>query len=152
MEQGMTIDIAIERALQNIAAFGDTDVFPFLFERHVFFDKPLECKDLLLQVHANFQSWLNDQPPTTHESLTQVGYTGFRWATQIEPFWNAYYLALVIYLAEQIEATRIAIDERAVFSYRYQWSGSEQRSFAMLRGTIIAGVAWNYQKMPDMSC
>ena len=99
----MKINTAIERALQNIAKFGDTDIFPFLFERHIFYDCPSECAALLREIHDNFDAHLSDRPPTTHESLTQVGYTGFRWATQIEPFWNAYYLALVIYLANQIE-------------------------------------------------
>src|SRR4051812_8745420 len=103
----MTMDEAIERAIKNIATFGDTDIFPFLFERHVFFDRPAECKSLLLEFHNHFDTWIHDHPPTRHESLTQVGYTGFRWAAQIEPFWNAYYLALVIYLGDQIEAVRI---------------------------------------------
>jgi len=125
----MTFEASIERALRNIAKFGDTDVFPFLFERHVFFDRPSECKDLLLEIHSDFQAWLSNQPPKIHQSLTQVGYTGFRWATQIEPFWNAYYLALVIHLADQIEATRIPVDDHVVFSYRYEWSEGEHKLF-----------------------
>ena len=124
----MTFDDAIERALRNIATFGATDVFPFLFERHVFFDRPDESKKLLRVIHDNFYAWLNDHPPSTHESLAQVGYTGFRWATQIEPWWNAYYLAMVVSLADQIEATRIPPDERVVFSYTSPIS---------IRGSII---------------
>jgi hypothetical protein len=61
--------------------------------------------------------------------LTQVGYTGFRWATQIEPFWNAYYLSLVIYLADQIEKERIPEDHKVVFSYRYKWNPTEAKLF-----------------------
>ena len=125
----MNINTAIERALQNIAKFGDTDIFPFLFERYVFYDRPSECAALLREIHDNFDAHLSNRPPTTHNSLTQVGYTGFRWATQIEPFWNAYYLALVIYLANQIEDKRIPTDDRVVFSYRYQWSEDEHKLF-----------------------
>ena len=125
----MIMNTPIERALQNIAKFGDTDIFPFLFERHVFYDLPSECANLLRKIHDNFDAHLSDHPPTTYESLTQVGYTGFRWATQIEPFWNAYYLALVIYLADKIEAKRISTDDRVVFSYRYQWAEDEHKLF-----------------------
>ena len=127
----MQLDIrtAIERSLRNIAKFGDTDIFPFLFERHVFFDRPDGCKQFLLEIHDNFEAYLNNYPPITHESLTQVGYTGFRWATQIEPFWNAYYLALVLCLADQIENTRIPTKDLIVFSYRYKWSDAECKIF-----------------------
>ena len=127
----MQLDIrtAIERSLKNIAKFGDTDIFPFLFERHVFFDCNEACKQLLLEIHNNFETFLNNYPPITHESLTQVGYTGFRWASQIEPFWNAYYLALVLCLADQIEDRRIPKGDRIVFSYRYKWSDDECKIF-----------------------
>lgn len=125
----MKIATACTRSLQNIAKFGDTDIFPFLFERDIFFDRPSECCDLLLDIHKNFDEYVHQSPPITHESLTQVGYTGFRWATQIEPFWNAYYLALVLYLADQIEAQRIPIEEQTVFSYRYHWSDSDSKIF-----------------------
>jgi hypothetical protein len=126
----MSFDDSTKRALGNIATFGDTDVFPFLFERHIFFDRPDESRKLLQEVHDNFDTWLNNRPPSTYESLAQVGYTGFRWATQIEPWWNAYYLALVISLADQIETIRIPADERTVFSYRYAWSEAENKLFA----------------------
>ena len=62
-------------------------------------------------------------------ALTPVGYTGFRWATQIEPFWNAYYLALVIAIADQIESTRIPEAEQVVFSYRFSWNEDDAKLF-----------------------
>jgi hypothetical protein len=135
----LTLDVPIERAVRNIAAFGDTDVFPFLFERHIFFDRPGESQELLRTIHNDFDAWLTNRPPTTHESLTQVGYTGFRWATQIEPWWNAYYLALVISLADAIEAARVPTGEGVVFSYRYEWSEST--------GKLFSDSTWNnYRK------
>ncbi|MEL6868901.1 MAG: RNA-directed DNA polymerase, partial [Pseudomonadota bacterium] len=49
---------------------------------------------------------------------------------QIEPFWNAYYLALVIQLAGQIESERVEPDEGVVFSYRYDWQEEAGKIFA----------------------
>ena len=31
---------SIKAAIQNIAEFGDTDIFPYSFERYIFRDKP----------------------------------------------------------------------------------------------------------------
>lgn len=125
----MKIEEAIERALKNIAKHGDTDIFPFPFETHIFLDNPKECKAILLDIHSNFDKYLAQQTPSNLETLTQVGYTGFRWATQIEPFWNAYYLALVISIAEQIESVRPPFGEESVFSYRYQWDEDSAKLF-----------------------
>src|SRR5690348_7874891 len=97
----LSIDVAIDRALRNIASHGDTDVFPFPFENHLFYDKRAEAADLLKRVHANFEDYLAAQAPQSIQALTQVGYTGFRWATLIEPFWNAYYLALVVSISDE---------------------------------------------------
>jgi hypothetical protein len=120
----MKIQDSIEAAILNIAKHGDTGVFPFPFENLTFFDKPVECVNLLLELHKDFDQWFASNPPVTIETLAQVGYTGFRWTTLIEPFWNAYYLALVISLAEQIEAQRISAKDKVVFSYRYHWEKS----------------------------
>ena len=125
----MKIEKAIEIALKNIAKHGDTDVFPFPFERHIFFDKHAESKKVILDIHKGFESYLALQTPCTLETLTQVGYTGFRWATQIEPFWNVYYLALVISVADEIEKTRSPVDDKYVFSYRYEWDDENAKLF-----------------------
>lgn len=120
---------AIEKSLRNIAKYGDTDIFPFPFEKHVFFDRLDACKTLLQELHDNFDDFLASYPPATIETLTQVGYTGFRWATQIEPFWNAYYLALAISIADQIEFKRISETEKIVFSHRYEWDDEAAKLF-----------------------
>ena len=83
----------------------------------------------MIELHNDFENYLASYPPFTVESLTQVGYTGFRWATQIEPFWNAYYLALVIGLADQIESIRIPEVNQVVFSYRYAWNEDAAKLF-----------------------
>ena len=59
--------------------------------------------------------------------------------TLIEPFWNAYYLALVLSLADAIEAVRLPVSELAVFSYRHE-SDPEQSS-------LFQRITWNdYRK------
>lgn len=94
-------------------------------------------------IHANFDTCLNTSPPTTIEMLSQVGYTGFRRATLIEPFWNAYYLALVIGLADQIESKRIPTAEKIVFSYRWQWDSDAS--------TLFARTTWNDYRREALS-
>src|ERR1700674_2566993 len=125
----MDITEAIRLSLKNVAKHGDTDIFPFPFENNLFFDCPTQSRDLLLKLHKDFETYLATYPPFTLETLTQVGYTGFRWATQIEPFWNAYYLALVIAIADQIEAVRIPESEQVVFSYRFGWDEDNSKLF-----------------------
>lgn len=125
----MNIDQAIEASLRNIATHGDTDIFPFPFETYVFYDNLDSCKQLLQKLHSNFEDYLASYSPFTIVTLTPVGYTGFRWATQVEPFWNAYYLALVISLATQIELKRIPENEKIIFSYRYEWNDKDAKLF-----------------------
>jgi hypothetical protein len=43
----MDLKQAIRASLKNIAAHGDTDIFPFPFETHVFFDRLDDCCTLL---------------------------------------------------------------------------------------------------------
>nr|HRJ72702.1 hypothetical protein [Terrimicrobiaceae bacterium] len=125
----MNFNDAITRAIRNISKHGDTDIFPFPFETHLFFDREADCKNILEAIHADFDSALSTRPPAAMPSLTQVGYTGFRWANQIEPFWNAYYLACVIALADEIESERIPQADGAVYSYRYEWDETEAKLF-----------------------
>jgi hypothetical protein len=66
----------------------------------------------------------------TIEALSPVGYNGFRRATLIEPFWNAYHLALVVSIADDIERVRIPLTEESVFSYRFAWDDTSDSLFA----------------------
>ncbi len=117
----MSLDFSasLERAVKNITVHGDTDVFPFPFEKHLFEDKLNECIEVLNHWHADFDHSVADNPPVKVDALCQVGYTGFRQVTEIEPFWNAYYLALVLRLAEGIEKLRIPAGDNMIFSYRH---------------------------------
>lgn len=110
------------KALTNIIRHGDTDIFPFPFERYLFDEKLNEALDILESYHSNLDQAFTKSPPLTLVKLSQVGYYGFRQATMIEPFWNAYFLGLVVSLAERIESTRIKEEDNRVFSYRYEWN------------------------------
>ena len=110
---------SIKAAVNNIAAYGDTDIFPFSFEQHIFHDQPELIRDVLESVHSDFEGQLATNAPDNINTLAPVGYTGYRWASQLDPLWNAYYLSLVIDMGPAIEAARIPISEEAVFSYRF---------------------------------
>ena len=74
--------------------------------------KNKEALDILDTIHTNLDNAISESPPLTLVKLSPVGYYGFRQATMIEPFWNAYFLGLVISLAEKIEQTRIKEDDK----------------------------------------
>jgi hypothetical protein len=116
-------------AISNISKYGDTDIFPLNFERHIFFDKQSETIDCLESLHGDFDSQVRTNPPSFVKTLVPVGYAGFRWATQIEPFWNAYYLGLVLEIAGQAESIRISQGNRRVFSYRYGYDAATGKIF-----------------------
>ena len=114
------------RAIKNVVVHGDTDVFPFPFENHLFFDKADEVLTLLEFIHnnfdgrfSNFEETLAAVPPTHETLLTSVGQTGFRRATQLDPLWNLYFLGLVISISDRIEAARLPLSDNIIFSYRF---------------------------------
>jgi len=128
-----------KKALTNIVRHGDTDIFPFPFERYLFEQKLEEVLDILETYHKNIEDAIALSPPLTIVELSQVGYYGFRQATLIEPFWNAYFLGLVISVAEDIESKRIKEVEKNVFSYRYQWNEAT--------GSLFKDTTWiDYKK------
>jgi hypothetical protein len=79
------MDEFFKRAIANVIRHGDTDIFPFPVENHIFFDKPSECLALLKDIHRDFDLSLSRYPPAHDAALAPVNYTGFRWATQIDP-------------------------------------------------------------------
>jgi len=125
----MNIKAAFEAAVSNIARYGDTDVFPSPFENHVLFDKPAEIVGLLEQIHSDIDRALAQYPPLNIDTLSPVGYTGFRWVTEIEPMWNAYFLALAIPIAEAAEKARLPESEKSVFSYRFEFDPNTSKLF-----------------------
>jgi Reverse transcriptase (RNA-dependent DNA polymerase) len=110
----------VRRAVDNVASWGDTDVFPLPIENHVMHDHGAKVAALLCDIEREFESRLNSDPVQSYSTLAPVGYMGFRWATQIDPMWNAYLLSLVISLAPEIENARIPEMDEHVYSYRYR--------------------------------
>lgn len=105
-------------AIQNIVKHGDTDIFPLPFESYAFFDKQEGLVDLVYEYDRNFEDYLSRFPPSNINALTPVSYYGFRWATQLDPIWNAHFLSCVLAISDKIEAARIPVQENCVFSYR----------------------------------
>jgi hypothetical protein len=111
---------AARLAVQSVIKHGDTDIFPFPFENHAFFDKQEDAVKLVIEYEENFEKYLNLYPPKNVSSLTPVTYSGFRWATQLDPIWNAHFLASVAAIGNDIELARIPRDKEIVFSYRFE--------------------------------
>ena len=111
-----------EQAIANVIRHGDTDIFPFPIENHLFFDKRSEVVALLQDIHSNFEDSLSKYPPANDGALAPVSYAGFRWATQLDPLWNLYFLSLVLSIAENIEEARLPPQINRIFSYRYKWN------------------------------
>ena len=106
---------AANLAVLNIIKHGDTDIFPFPFETHAFYDKKEKMVKLIEEYNSNFDEYLNRFSPINVSSLTPVSYSGFRWATQLDPMWNAYFLTCVLALSK-IELVRIPSKNSTVFS------------------------------------
>ncbi len=119
----------LERAVRNIVAYGDTDIFPYPTENTIFNHDKDDIVDMLLELDKSFDDYLTRYPPEHESQLSPVGYTGFRWATQLDPFWNAYFLGLVISLGENIEAARLPIENDEIFSYRFNKNKKDDNLF-----------------------
>jgi hypothetical protein len=109
---------AFDLAVRNIDVHGDTDIFPFPIENYVLHDKKNDVVKLLRQAHSYFDKCFGQHRPHHIRTLTPVGISGFRWATQQDPFWNAFLLGSTISLAKKIEVARIPTKDQMVFSYR----------------------------------
>lgn len=120
---------AFSFALDNIIEFGDTDIFPFPIEKKIFFDNKSDTLSLLEDMYSNFDNYLVNVPPLFTNMLASSGYTGFRWATEIDPIWNAFFLGLVLSIADEIENARIPKDKDYVFSYRIKLDDKEKSLF-----------------------
>jgi Reverse transcriptase (RNA-dependent DNA polymerase) len=117
-------------AVENIGTLGDTDVFPLPIDNHVLYDRADDAVALLLELHGDFDAALLDDPPANVSSIAMVGHTAFRWATQIDPLWNAYLLGLVLSIAPAIESARIPRDQQVVYSYRFDHQPGTTKLFA----------------------
>jgi hypothetical protein len=65
----------LRRAVDNIANWGDTDIFPLPVENHVFHDVPEKVTDLLSAVASNFDAEVTKFPvdrATRHSLLLGI--------------------------------------------------------------------------------
>lgn len=111
------LESALALSIKNIVKFGDTDIFPFPYETRMFSDIFKKLIDSLKDTHNDFSNRLNECPPVNISTCSTVGYNGYRWATQIDPYWNSYFLGLVLSISDKIEKARVS--EEFVYSYRY---------------------------------
>jgi hypothetical protein len=116
-------------AVRNIAKYGDTDVYPYPLENHWFHDAEESVTNLLMKLDSDFDGWLKSYPISYTTGLSSVGYNGFRAATQIDPIWNAYLLALLIEIGPDIENARVPVGRGIVFSYRFKPSPERNTLF-----------------------
>jgi hypothetical protein len=105
-------------AINNISNFGDTDIFPFPIENIMFYDREPSIESLLLDIECNFADWTSKYPINAIHSCIPTGYTSYRWATIIDPLWNAFLLYQVLKISDLIEKARISISKDTIFSYR----------------------------------
>lgn len=112
------LENCFDLALDNIIRHGDTDIFPYPFESRLFEDRKEIVNAALMQIFDDFENKRTEVPPNMINSFSSIGYYGYRWATQIDPFWNAFFLGLVLKIGEDIEKIRSASTQ--VYSYRFK--------------------------------
>lgn len=122
---------SFKKAVSCIAKYGDTDIFPFPFDNYIMQDTPdnvIACLEKAEQEICNcsrIEEYIGKNPIYKFSTLAPVTQTGFRWATQLDSFWNAYLLAAVIEIAPDIEKSRLPEFSNHVFSYRYSTAPTE---------------------------
>jgi nucleoside phosphorylase len=147
---GTTSKTAGLLSLRNIQHFGDTDIFPRPYELGVFRDLEPDSEVLLDTMDHEFDEFFPRYPPSHLSTLSQVGYAGFRWASQLDPLYNAYWLSLVIRIAPAIESTRLRRETRHVFSYRFAPDYEKGRLFDDIENwdTFTAATRENTSEYP----
>lgn len=123
------LEMFCEMSVNNIAKKGDTDIFPYLIERALFFDNQEEVVNILKDLDENISTKSNGHHVPSISTSVPVGYTGQRWATMIEPFDYALFLAEVLSIADDIEKRRLPVKDEFVFSYRYNYDKEEGTLF-----------------------
>lgn len=124
-------DITLEhfkRAILDVSANGDNDTLPFDIDNRFL----AECQDELAGIAFRFseelakasregaKNLIDELPIFSERLLVPAGTAGFRITTKIHPFWNIYFNALGVAVAEALEPGR---SPRA-HSYRFAPSGT----------------------------
>lgn len=112
------IEDCFRLAVKNIIKYGDTDIFPYPLETRMFEDIEEDIINSLCDTYQYLNDKLEQAMPLNINCCATVGYTGYRWATQIDPYWNVFFLGLVLNLSNEIEENRL--DSDYVYSYRFK--------------------------------
>jgi hypothetical protein len=121
------LEAAISRAVDHLAAYGDTDIFQSPLDGLALFRNREVAIASVTAHHHHFDALATLDPPEIIRSLVPSGYHSLRLGSQIPPIWNAYYLSLVIACAPDIE--RLRAPAQSVFSYRFEPSAEAPRLF-----------------------
>lgn len=119
---------SVLRAIQHIAAIGDTDLFPRLPETAFFSAEPDQVADLVEKLNVGSYN-----PISSVEVLTPKSELGFRIGHQLTASDALIYTAAVLENADGIETLRKKTSGDVAFSYRYDPTG-EHRLFERNRG------------------
>jgi hypothetical protein len=129
----------------------------------VLHDRTDEVVRLLADVHGRLDEALVDTPVLVEGALSLITYEGFRWVSQIDPLWNAYFLGLLLRVGDEIEAARIEPARETVFAYQLSideeraalfddsaWQRFTQRSAALAEVhdyVVVADIADHYGRI-----
>lgn len=109
---------AVDAAIRNVQAFGDTDLFPDPLESRWIRQAPRRAREAVLALHRQLDRG-RPAAPDTLRALFPAGTAGYRLGSQIDPVWNLYLLALAVLAGPVIEAARQPRARQAVFSFRF---------------------------------
>ncbi|HEY9695281.1 MAG TPA: RNA-directed DNA polymerase [Oculatellaceae cyanobacterium] len=107
-------DAALDWALKHALTWGDTDIFPEIFEFHAISDNWETIKKLLQE--TDILTW-NVRP--FRRCLVPKHRFGFRISTQLDPLDFLIFTALIKEIGEKLEAVRIPAIDNIVHSYRF---------------------------------
>jgi hypothetical protein len=123
----ITID-HFRRAIADISAHGDNDTLPFDVDNRFITENQEELAGVAFKFGRQLEkagkgstrNLIDTLPLFSERLLVPTGSAGFRITTKIHPFWNIYFNALGIAVAEALEPTR---SDRA-HSYRFVTKGN----------------------------
>lgn len=117
-------DAALDWALVHAENWGDTDIFPELFEFQAIRDNWTEVKTILRGI--DILEWA---VRPSRRCLVPKHRFGFRISTQLDPLDLLVFTALIYEVGEKIEAGRVPVDQGIVHSYRFQ-PGADGRMYS----------------------
>lgn len=107
-------DSALDWALEHALVWGDTDIFPEIFEFHAIAD---DWDKIKVSIQGtDILSW-NVRP--FRRCLVPKHRFGFRISTQLDPLDFLVFTALIKEVGEKLELERIPVGENIVHSYRF---------------------------------